>query len=748
MSHSSGRPASRRASRHTSRTQHDAVDAWLEDDAPLLTEDFLLDEDMPRPKRPSRPEAAADEAAGTLRGRAVPRDRQERRNAPPLARSEKAERRHEEGHRRPFRERDDRGREHGSRYRDARTGEDRPAGQAFGQADVRGSGRGPRDGGHRPQGARPFTPSRPSRPFRKDDPECAGHTGQGVDDRRSHGARTSPWRELARLLPLPDRRMRDGLDQLGAALSRVRPLSPAHARSLPEDVARLSRLLTVERSGLHQPYWASPALTSAYLYYFLPWNVLRQMRLLAALPLPDPREWAEQGRSPVLLDLGSGPLSLPLALWLARPEWRSVPLEVVALDNSSQPLELGRAIFQALGDILQQPAWQVRTVRAPLGQAARQLARLRGDRRGGGEVSADGGRGSALWLVSAANVLNELLSGGAAGRAGRRYAEDELDGDDGNLDAAFDGGQAEMRSSRADSLMNQRLESLMDLFEDIFEAGAAQELPPSLLVVEPGTRLGGTTVMRLRSAALERGLVPLSPCTHAADCPLERGRSGRGWCHFTFDCSGAPQWLEQLAGAAGLEKTSLSLAPLLLSPGAETLQDGLDRRQEGAAPRAVLRVLSAPFDVPGLPGRARYACGVGGLALLGQAEELSSGGLVETAIPESPLFDRRSGALLLGHEDGRREAAAAPGVRRDGTRDTTHDATRERQAGRFRPHERRAPHAVREERDHHAEHPARRSDDRRPRGEAGRERPARADRPEKRQYPVTGRPAARRGSRS
>lgn len=746
MSHSSGRPASRRASRHASRTQHSAEDTWLEDDAPLLTEDFLLDEDAPRQKRPVRLEAASGDAAEATRGRAVPRDRQARRNDTSFARTGKTGRRYGDGDRRPFRDRDDQEREHGSRYRDARSGEDRTAGQSFRQADVRGSGRGSRDGGQRPEEARSFTPSRPSRPFRKDVPGDARHVEQAADNRRPHGARTSPWREMARLLPQPDRRMCDGLDQLGAALSRVRPLTPAHARSLPEDVARLSRLLTVERAGLHQPYWASPALTSAYLYYFLPWNVLRQMRLLAALPLPDPREWVEQGRRPVLLDLGSGPLSLPLALWLARPEWRSVPLEVVALDNSSQPLELGRAIFQALGDILQQPAWQVRTVRAPLGQAARQLARLRGDRRGGGEASGDGSRGSALWLVSAANVLNELLSGGAASRAGRQYADDELD--DGNLDAAFDGGQAEMRSSRADSLMSQRMESLMDLFEDIFEADAAQELPPSLLVVEPGTRLGGTTVMRLRSAALERGLVPLSPCTHAADCPLERGRSGRGWCHFTFDCSGAPQWLEQLAGAAGLEKSSLSLAPLLLSPGAETLQDGLDRRQEGAAPRAVLRVLSAPFDVPGLPGRARYACGVGGLALLGQADNLSSGGLLETLIPEAPLFDRRSGALLLGHREGQREASAASGIRRESGHERARDGARGRQADQPRPHERRAPRAEREDHDHPAGRPVHRNEHDRPGTGEGRERPARADRPEKRRYPVTGRPAARRGSRS
>lgn len=453
------------------------------------------------------------------------------------------------------------------------------------------------------------------------------------------------WSLASPLLPEPDAALREGLDMLGAALARVRPLTAAHARSLPQDVAALSRLLTVERSHLHQPYWASPALTSAYLYYFLPWNVLRQARLLSALPLPEPRIWLEQGRRPLLLDMGSGPLSLPIALWLARPQWRELPLTVLALDASSQPLELGRNLFRALAEILGQPAWEVRTVRAPLGQAARQLARTTGQR-----PRADAGEGvPALWLASAANVLNEMLSGGGAGKTARREEAAFRDCDDDMATADGQGGFWDMREG---SLFGQRLESVLDSLEEVLE-GAEPSLPASLLVVEPGTRLGGTAIMRLRGAALDRGLVPLAPCTHAADCPLERGRSGRGWCHMTFDCAGSPDWLSQLSGAAGLAKDSLSLAPLLLSTSAETVQDGLDEREaeaagaDGVLARAALRVLSAPFVVPGLPGRARYACGVGGLALLGDAESLPSGGLVEADIPENPRFDRRSGALLL-----------------------------------------------------------------------------------------------------
>ena len=543
-------------------------------------------------------------------------------------------------------------------------------------------------------------------------------------ERRQAASRGIPHRErwslAAHLLPEPDADLRNGLDRLGAALARVRPLSAAHARGLPQDVTALSRLLTVERAHLHHPYWASPALTSAYLYYFLPWNVLRQARLLSALPLPDPRIWLEQGRRPLLLDMGAGPLSLPIALWLARPQWRSLPLTVLALDASSQPLELGRALLRALAEDLRQPAWEVRTVRAPLGQAARQLARACGQRSRSGAAEGT----PALWLASAANVLNEMLSGGGAGRTGRR--DDATVRDDEEAATRPEGSDGP-RDAREDSLFGQRLESVLDSLEELLESGDPG-LPPSLLVVEPGTRLGGTTIMRLRGAALERGFVPLAPCTHAADCPLARGRSGRGWCHVTFDCAGAPDWLAQLSDAAGLAKDSLSLAPLLLSAAAETVQDGLDAREaeaagaDGLLSRAALRVLSAPFAVPGLPGRARYACGVGGLALLRDAEPLPSGGLVEADIPTHPRFDRRSGALLLlPEEEGPEEMAAASrpseksagrqghglGAGKHVSRDTQ-DTAPQRSPREGRPYSsaRRASHAPR----HARQEPGRRPD--------------------------------------
>ena len=323
---------------------------------------------------------------------------------------------------------------------------------------------------------------------------------------------------------------------------------------------------------------------------------------------------------------------MPLALWLARPEWRALPIQVLAVDNAVQPMELGRDVMAAWGDILGQPVWQVRVERGSLEHMPR-LERKLADTLERQE------RHLRPWLLTAANVLNELS---AESRQMNREDDEDEEGSGGV----------------------RRLENLLDELEPLCwpaplnedETGSADEaLLPAALFVEPGTRLGGKTISRLRDAALERDLMPLAPCTHRAPCPLAHAHAGRGWCHFTFDCEGAPQWLQELSSAAGLAKSALSLAPLLLraDPAAgESLFDDLDdldddapdNSREAAAmlrqPRPV-RVLSSPFVVPGLRGQARYACCAAGLAVVPDAAALPSGAQL-TARARADRTARRS----------------------------------------------------------------------------------------------------------
>lgn len=450
---------------------------------------------------------------------------------------------------------------------------------------------------------------------------------------------------------------RDILTRLPEALRKVRPLSSAHRRTLPEDIAALSRLLTVERRDLHRPYWSSPALTSAYMYYFLPWNLLRLARLASGLFLPDPV--SPEGGEALLMDIGSGPLTFPLALWLARPAWRTLPIRVLALDSAIQPLDLGRALCTAVGELTGQAFWPVHTVRGPLESLPRHAAALMDSKPSHSGATR---RNLRPWLMTAANVLNELQPDRRAIKSGGydEYADEDDDENGtggGRRDQRLEGlltslGQLWNKRRPADCDAASAEHSRTDSAEHTSAAPASHSGAASTknsradlaaLFVEPGTRLGGITITRLRDLAIDGGLAPLLPCPHTGPCPLARGRS---WCHFTFDHYGAPQWLRALSDAAGLAKSGLSLAPLLLAPDV-----GDKAEQKPAAGKDAelvrVRIVSAPFSVPGVRGKARYACTARGLALVEDAEALPSGSLLLMRIPAGARRDGKSGAVVI-----------------------------------------------------------------------------------------------------
>ncbi len=162
-------------------------------------------------------------------------------------------------------------------------------------------------------------------------------------------------------------------------IDRVFPLPSRFRAELPRDVAALSRLLTADRSDREGGYLGKPAELSAYLRYFLPWNVYRLSRLLTSLPL-DLKE------GDVVTDLGAGPLTVAIALWLSRPDLRGTELEFRCLDRTGKVLEAGASLFSALSG--EGCRWKIRTIRGPIG------ARVEGPKAA---------------LTTAANVLNELF---------------------------------------------------------------------------------------------------------------------------------------------------------------------------------------------------------------------------------------------------------------------------------------------------------------------------------------------------
>ncbi len=405
------------------------------------------------------------------------------------------------------------------------------------------------------------------------------------------------------------------LQDLPKALDVVIPLQAKHRRALPFAIDELSSRLTIERGLIKQAYWSAPRLTAAYMWYFLPWNILRLSRLLATLNIPEPLPLPTRAQGTpkprLFVDMGSGPLSLPIALWLAKPEWREHELNVLCLDTSPHPLQLGQKLFSIIAG--ERSPWRIIPVRSQLETAHLEMHKI----------------DAVPWLISAANVCNEL------------------------------------------KLQDERTYKIMEHLRPALKASDS-----SLLIVEPGTRLGGKTIVALRDAALEYDLKPISPCPHMHECPLEESRT---WCHFTFDTHASPKWLNDLSNAAKLRKEALSLAFILLA--------GSEKQPQSNK----ARIISAPFNVPNLMGESRYACCEQGLALLSNAGALPSGALVDIKQSSNQTrTDSKSGALILEHAE---KVCPAPRFERQGSKPERTSTKPERSTSRSKS-ERQAPAEV------------------------------------------------------
>jgi hypothetical protein len=418
------------------------------------------------------------------------------------------------------------------------------------------------------------------------------------------------------------------LERLLRVIEKTFPIPGRFRSSLPGDVAELSRLLTSARPDREGGYLGRPNLLSAYLRYFLPWNVFRLYRLFSLVSGLDKTlsEETLSGSSAgpflgltggdAITDIGSGPLTLPVALWLFRPELRKLNLEFRCVDHTGSTLEAGRKLFAALEAAESGSSWKIRTIRDSVNAPVR------------GEKAA---------LVTAVNVFNEMC-----------------------------------RRDTPASAAEKAVKILERLCSD----------RGSILVMEPGVPKSGAFIAALRDCLLERGKKIAAPCTHEGSCPLPgiyggqfRGKTGPGfpkperfgvqdasgrgkakWCHFAFDTAEAPAELHRLSAAAGIPKERAVFSFLLAG-------------KAGPGDRGKIRVISDAFPVPG--GWGRYGCGrrktTGGYQAAGHGSDYEAGGRREKGLilirgSKDEIERMAPGAVVEYEENGQAEFDAKTGA--------------------------------------------------------------------------------------
>jgi hypothetical protein len=364
------------------------------------------------------------------------------------------------------------------------------------------------------------------------------------------------------------------LESIPLLIEKTFPMPGRFRAKLPLHVADLSRLLTSGRGDRSLSYLSRPCFLSAYLRYFFPWNLRRLCLLLPGIDIA-------LSDGALITDLGSGPLTFVTALWISRPELRDVPLEFSCIDRSSPALEAGKKFFDALSG---GSPWKIRLIRSTVD------ARAKAGLNRKGKPSA---------LVCACNVFNEIY--------------EDLPHNDSE-------GIARMAAACA----------------RIMHGCAASQA--FILTVEPGVPRSGQFISLLRSAFLEIGRPPLSPCLHIGACPFPGGK--KCWCHFAFETNDAPKELLRLSAAARIPKDRLVLSYLLAGPvtGHYTVHAS-----------NVARVISDAFPLPN-NRFGRYCCSEKGLVLLtgekSGIEKISSGSLVTPLFPADKQRDAKSGALI------------------------------------------------------------------------------------------------------
>ncbi len=385
-------------------------------------------------------------------------------------------------------------------------------------------------------------------------------------------------------------------------VSSIYPLTSKQRALLPGQIRSLSHELTDEREDRRLGYMNETTALSAYIHYYLWWNIVRLTRLFANLP----DDFFNIGDGSICLDIGSGPLTVPIAIFLSRPELRNKKITWYCMDISSQALTAGENIFLSVSAALECEPWKILRVTGQLGTPVKEK----------------------VDFLTSANVFNEIMQNAdmPPDYLAKKYALELL------------------------SYMNKNNEDTR------------------MFIVEPGVPNCGRFISLLRAALQKRQFFPSAPCTHCSECPMDGKRGGK-WCNFSFSTEDAPQALRSFSKSIYIPKERAVLSFIAAkrnvqaaedvqkiaeteilekSEQKETLQES-DFEKEATLHKGKLsfRITSDPISLPG-KRTGYYACSKQGLLLIVTDDNMHSGEAYSTYVPrDMSHIDSKSGALVL-----------------------------------------------------------------------------------------------------
>ena len=412
-------------------------------------------------------------------------------------------------------------------------------------------------------------------------------------------------------IPAESKKIIENFDDI---VADVRNLSGKQRVSLYGAIKNLSHQLTDDRNSRRLGYMNEAGYISAYISYFMWWNLVRQVSLFANLPKSAFTSLVNS-EQPVAIDVGSGTLTAVIALWLARPELRSKKITWYCMDLSQTALAAGEDLFLSIAaktiremgeestSGTENPATSPSATTEPW-----KIVRVKGAFGTSIKEKAD--------FITCANVFNEIIQN---------------------------------NEMPTDFLAKKYANELLSYLKNEDSA---------VLLVEPGDPHSARFISLMRDALIRQKYSPVAPCPHAGTCPMAGRTSGKTtnaygknakWCNFAFDTESAPSHLLKLSEKAGLPKERASLSFVISKKSAEESKTSTVSKSK-TAEKTFIRIASDFIRLPDLHKSGYYACSEFGmlLAIDEHGIQPKNGELLQIKTPEDlSERDKKSGALIV-----------------------------------------------------------------------------------------------------